>query len=207
MGDTAAGTRRRLRPPAARHSRCARSWSRGPTRTSDEHFQSAVIEQEVADAGPPGGRETRARPGLIRHRRPDGQVVSNMTGDGSSGPLPPPVPPDPRERPVVGEGLHRVDQRHQGGAPVPRPRPAAPAGRPRLLRPAGARGPRGAGRPGPAPRGDRLLLLALLVRRAPAPAAPTRRGAGLGRARLSRSAWRGRTRPGRGSGTGRPTGS
>ena len=32
-----------------------------------EHFQSEVIEQEVADARPPGGRETRP-PGLIRHR-------------------------------------------------------------------------------------------------------------------------------------------
>ena len=107
-----------------------------------------------------------------------------MTGDGSPRPLPPPVPPDPRKRPVVGEGIHRVDQRGPGRAALPRPRPAPSARRSRLLRPAGARGAGGPGRPGPASRGHRLLLLALLVRRAPAPPAPARRGRGLGRARL-----------------------
>src|ERR1700722_12908973 len=107
-----------------------------------------------------------------------------MTGDGSARPLSPPVPPDPRERPVVGEGLHRVGQCRQGGAPVPGPRPAAPAGRPRLLRPAGGGGQGGPGRPGPWPRGDRLLLLALLVRRAATPSTAIRRGAVLGCPRL-----------------------
>ena len=65
--------------------------------------------------------------------------------------LPAAVPPDPRERRVVGRGLHRVDERGQGRAAVPGPLPAAPAGRPRLLRPAAARGARGAGGAGARP--------------------------------------------------------
>ena len=73
-----------------------------------------------------------------------------MTADGSPGPLPPPIPPHPRERPVVGEGLHRVGQRHPGRAVVPGPRPTPSARRIRLLRPAGPRGAGGPGRPGPA---------------------------------------------------------
>ena len=40
---------------------------------------------------------------------------------------------------MVGHGLHRVDQRRQGQAAVPRPLPAPPAGRPGLLRPAACR--------------------------------------------------------------------
>ena len=39
-------------------------------------------------------------------------------------PLPAAVPSDPRERRVVGAGLHRVDERRRGPAALPRPRPA-----------------------------------------------------------------------------------
>ena len=91
----------------------------------------------------------------------------------------PAVPPDPRERRVVGAGLHRVDQR--GRAHVRcypgHDQPKVPGGS-RLLRPAPARGPRGAGRRSPGDARDRgLLLLALLVRRPSAPRAPVPRGA------------------------------
>ena len=50
--------------------------------------------------------------------------------------LPAAVPPDPRERRVLGRGLHRLGQRPQGQAAVRRPPPADPAQRGgRLLRP------------------------------------------------------------------------
>src|ERR1035441_5237096 len=112
-------------------------------------------------------------------------VLRSMTPDGSPGALSPTVPPDRGERPVVGQGLHRMDQCHQGPPAFSWPRAAAPADRSRLLRPPGQRDPRGPGRPGPAPWRDRLLLLALLVCRPPPSAAAVGRGDRLRNARFS----------------------
>ena len=49
--------------------------------------------------------------------------------------LPAAVPPDPRERRVVGQGLHGVAKRRARLSPLRGPLPAAVAARPRLLRP------------------------------------------------------------------------
>src|SRR5262245_31662604 len=104
--------------------------------------------------------------------------------DESARVLPAPVPPHPGERRVVGAGLHGVDERRPGGAPLPRALPAPRPGRPGLLRPAPPREQAGPGRPGARVRRARLLLLPLLVR-GPAPAgAAVRRGAVVGAAGL-----------------------
>ena len=65
----------------------------------------------------------------------------------------------------------------------------------------------GPGRPGPCPRRHRLLLLALLVRRPPAPRSARSTRCSPRAPPTSRSAWPGPTRAGRGSGTAHPTGS
>ena len=98
-----------------------------------------------------------------------------------------------------------MDERGQGRAAVPGPLPAAHARRPRLLRPAPARGPRGAGRAGRGLRHPRLLLLPLLVPRQAAARAAVRRGARSRASPTSRSACAGRTSRGRGAGTGART--
>ena len=99
--------------------------------------------------------------------------------------LPPAVPPDPRERRVVGPGVHRVDQRGPGDAAVS----AATTSRtcPGELGFYDLRVPevRAAQAELAAGHGiDGVLLLPLLVRRPAAARAPVRRGARLGRARL-----------------------
>jgi glycosyltransferase involved in cell wall biosynthesis len=73
--------------------------------------------------------------------------------------------PIARERPVVGRGLHRVDQRGQGRAPLPRALPAPHARRSRLLRPPPSGDPSRAGGVGRRLRHLWLLLLPLLVSR------------------------------------------
>ena len=81
-----------------------------------------------------------------------------------------PVPSDPRERRVVGRGLHRVDERRRGAAPVSRAttsRTCPPTSGFYDLR--RARDARGCRRSWLASlRDPRLLLLPLLVRRASA---------------------------------------
>src|SRR5262245_23436534 len=75
------------------------------------------------------------------------------------------VPSHPRERRVLGERLHGVDQRRQGQAAVSGTSSAPLTGGPRLLRPpppGGADGPGGTSQP---IRYRGLLLLALLVSR------------------------------------------
>ena len=98
--------------------------------------------------------------------------------------LSPSVPPHPRERRMVGQGLHRVAQRDQGPPAVSRSLSAPPPGRARLLRLAGARGADRTGRIGPRARRARLRLLPLLVPRPPAAGAAVRRSAGVRRAGL-----------------------
>src|SRR5262245_54941997 len=78
--------------------------------------------------------------------------------------LPPAVPPDTRERCVVGSGVHRMDKRRAGATPVPRPPATESPGRARVLRSAAARDACGPGRPDRVSRHRGLLLLALLVR-------------------------------------------
>ena len=114
--------------------------------------------------------------------------------------LPAAVPPDPRERRVVGARLHRVDQRRRARARSTRATTSPNPGRSRLLRPAGARGAGGAGRARRGARRRGVLLLALLVRRAAAARAPVPRGAHERASRGSASASRGRTSPGPRSG-------
>ena len=60
------------------------------------------------------------------------------------------VPPHPRERRVVGQGIHRVDERHPGQAAIRRPLSAAPARRAGVLRSAADRGPAAPDRAGEA---------------------------------------------------------
>ena len=99
----------------------------------------------------------------------------------AAGVLPPAVPPDPGERRVVGSGLHRVAQRRARSQPLPEPPPAEHPRRARLLRPAHARGPRGAGRARRGLRHHRVLLLPLLVHRPPHPRDAVQRGAAHGK--------------------------
>ena len=142
---------------------------------------------------PPGALRVARRPGEagtarsvvssghVGHR--GAQRCRRPRGEGP-GVLPAPVPPDPRERRLVGHGLHRVAQRHPRPPALPRPLPAPRPRRARLLRPAGARGPRGPGRAGPRARTRRVRLLPLLVPRPAAPPAAVRRGPRLRAPRL-----------------------
>ena len=119
--------------------------------------------------------------------------------------LPAAVPPDPRERRVVGQGLHRVDQRRR------RRSRSSPATTSRTCRPTSASTTcacrrRARRRPTlAAAHGiDALLLLPLLVRRAATARAAVRRGAAQRASRTSRSACAGPTRTGPGPGTAAP---
>src|SRR5258705_8346233 len=73
------------------------------------------------------------------------------------------VPPDSRERSLVGPRLYRMDERRESAPPFCRPCAAASPVRARLLRPPCTRGSRGTGRSGPCLWHLRLLLLPLLV--------------------------------------------
>ena len=90
--------------------------------------------------------------------------------------LPAAVPPDPGERRVVGQGVHRVVERRPRPAAVRRPLSAALARRARVLRSPAGRGAAAPGRVGPHLRAARLLLPPLLVRRH-TPVAPAARSA------------------------------
>src|SRR5262249_25114862 len=95
------------------------------------------------------------------------------------------VPSHPRERRVVGERLHGVDQRRQGQAALSGTLSAPRTGGPGLLRPpppGGADGPGGTGQP---IRGRGLLLLALLVPRQALARQALQRGAVVRPARFS----------------------
>src|SRR5262249_27394483 len=75
------------------------------------------------------------------------------------------VPSHSRERRVVGERLHRVDQRRQGQAALSGTSSAPLTGGPGILRPPPPGGADGPGGPGQPIRCRGLLLLALLVPR------------------------------------------
>src|SRR5262249_61978783 len=159
--------RRRLRPPPAG----ARPEAEGRVRPGvgrrapPEGHHERLRGEAATDRGEPpaparsvGRRARRARPCA------DDRV------------LPAAVPPHPRERRVVGQGLHGVDERHAVEGALSRARPPPPPRGPRLLRPSPPRGPRGPGGHGGQGRPPRLLLLLLLVPRkaTPGEAAPRR---------------------------------
>ena len=93
------------------------------------HHLSVSIEPPVAASG-----------GCASSRATSSAWSSAGGADRAHGPrararvLPAAIPPDARERPVVGRRLHRMDQRGEGAAELHRPLPAASAGRSRLLR-------------------------------------------------------------------------
>src|SRR3546814_12316803 len=86
--------------------------------------------------------------------------------------LPAAVPSGAGERRLVGQGLHRMDQRHPCRPAVRRSRAAAAAGRSPLLRPSRPRNPCRAGGVGAALRHHGVPPLLLLVRRPPPPSPP-----------------------------------
>ena len=130
-------------------------------------------------------------------------MTAPSDGRGGAGdrPLPAAVPPDPRERRVVGPGLHRVDERRRapGRCSPGTTSRSCPARSASTTCASPRRAPR---RPSwPRAHGiERVLLLALLVRRAPAARAPVPGGARAAASPTSRSASAGPTRPGRRSG-------
>ncbi len=102
--------------------------------------------------------------------------------------LPPPVPSHPGERPVVGPGLHGVDQRGARPAALRRTLPAAHPARPRALSPRRHRDAPRAGAPGPRRRDRGLRLVFLLLQRPPPARSPPRGHARRSGAWISRSA-------------------
>src|SRR5262249_34689159 len=78
--------------------------------------------------------------------------------------LPPAVSSDTRERPVVGQGLHRLAKRRPGETALQGPLPAPSSDRARDVRPSRTRDSAGAGRAGARSRRVGVLLLPLLVR-------------------------------------------
>ncbi len=166
------------------------------------------LRPDPAADGDSGLCAADAHAGRSYHWRMASKGAAVDRGRRSQGPglLPPPVPPHPRERRVVGQGVHRVDQRDQGPTPLPGALPTPRARRARLLRPAGPRGPRGPGRAGRRPRHLRVRLLPLLVpREAPARAARSTRCWPRAR-RTSPSPCAGPTRSGPATGTPAPAG-
>src|SRR6185437_11653892 len=73
------------------------------------------------------------------------------------------VSPDPRERPLVGQGIHRVDQRHKSQTAFQRTLSAPFTRGPGLLRSPVAGGEGGTSRNGPRCGHCGILLLPLLV--------------------------------------------
>src|SRR6185436_11703288 len=86
---------------------------------------------------------------------------------------------------MVGQGLHRVDERHSVGSIVSRPPSTATSRRSWILRSSTARSARAASGDGTRPWHRRVLLLALLVQRPSSAEPPHRRNARPRRARLS----------------------
>ena len=84
-------------------------------------------------------------------------------GSGADRVLPPPVPPDPRKRRLVGRGLHGVAQRCRRATSLRRPLSTSPSVEPRLLRPSPPRDAGVTSRASTRSRDHRLLLLPLLV--------------------------------------------
>ena len=82
-----------------------------------------LLPHHAIHPGRPGWQAARARPVTASSvvfsgpcRSPGGTPTAGSARGEGPGLLPPPVPPDPRERRVVGQGLHRVAQCHT--APV-----------------------------------------------------------------------------------------
>ena len=177
-------TSSRINATDSRTSRRRGARSRARTRDRRESPRPArPAESEPPSLDPLGGRRASACAG--------------------AGPLPAAVPSHPGERPVVGEGVHGVDERRPGATALRRALPAAPSRPPRLLRPAFPGDPRAAGGARAASTASRASATGTTgssasgcsstrSRRSSRPAAPT-----------SPSASRGRTRRGLAAGSAR----
>ena len=105
----------------------------------DAYRRTTERLQVPASPSATGQRRRRAaRLVLLRRRerlRADCRIGDRGHADQGDRVLPAAVPSDSRERSVVGQGVHRVDQRVARQAAVRRPLPAASARRARVLRP------------------------------------------------------------------------
>ena len=111
-----------------------------------------------------------------------------------------PIPENDR---LVGPGLHRVDQRDAGAAEFRRPLPAASAGRPGVLRPAGPRDARAAGRARARATASTGSATTTTGSRASACSSARSKRCAHPAARIFPTASAGPTRTGRGAGTAR----